>query len=94
MVTGLDQQRRKQCGEIFHHARGRVGGVITVPGKRICYNMSEVLSQSQIDMLLNAARNGNIDAGVGNTAQSGRKAVSKYDFYSPKKFTRDRLKMK
>ena len=55
--------------------------------------MSEVLSQSQIDMLLNAARNGNIDAGVGNTAQSEEKRYPKYDFYSPKKFTRDRLKM-
>ncbi len=55
--------------------------------------MSEVLSQSQIDMLLNAARNGDIDAGKDTGEKSEEKRYPKYDFYSPKKFTRDRLKM-
>lgn len=55
--------------------------------------MSEVLSQSQIDMLLNAARNGDIEASTTNTEQPEEKRYPKYDFYSPKKFTRDRLKM-
>lgn len=55
--------------------------------------MSEVLSQSQIDMLLNAARNGDIDAGKSSGEKSEEKRYPKYDFYSPKKFTRDRLKM-
>lgn len=55
--------------------------------------MSEVLSQSQIDMLLNAARNGDIDAGKESGEKSEEKRYPKYDFYSPKKFTRDRLKM-
>ena len=55
--------------------------------------MAEVLSQSQIDMLLSSMR-------AGNDAQDGSKAdekkeeqYKKYDFYSPKKFTNDKLKM-
>ncbi len=53
--------------------------------------MAEVLSQSQIDALLAAARSG------GNTAkpkeEAPEKKYRKYDFYSPRKFTKDRLKM-
>ncbi len=54
--------------------------------------MAEVLSQSQIDALLNAARNGELD--VDKPAEkSEEKKYRKYDFYSPRKFTKDRLKM-
>lgn len=55
--------------------------------------MSEVLSQSQIDALLAAARNGDMDMGTAEKDKSEEKRYPKYDFYSPKKFTRDRLKM-
>ncbi len=54
--------------------------------------MPEVLSQSQIDALLSAARNGEMDIASDN-AKSEEKIYPKYDFYSPKKFTKDRLKM-
>ena len=54
--------------------------------------MSEVLSQSQIDMLLNAARMGEMDTSS-EEKKPEEKKYPKYDFYSPKKFTRDRLKM-
>lgn len=53
--------------------------------------MSEVLSQSQIDALLNAARNGEMD--IGKEEKAPEKKYRKYDFYSPKKFTKDRIKM-
>ena len=54
--------------------------------------MAEVLSQSQIDALLNAARNGEMDLAA--TKEKGtEKKYRKYDFYSPRKFTKDRLKM-
>lgn len=54
--------------------------------------MAEVLSQSQIDALLNAARSGemNLDAPAEKSAEQ---KYRKYDFYSPRKFTKDRLKM-
>ena len=54
--------------------------------------MAEVLSQSQIDALLNAARSGemNLDA---PKEESTEKKYRKYDFYSPRKFTKDRIKM-
>ena len=55
--------------------------------------MSEVLSQSQIDALLAAARNGDMDMTTTEKDNSEEKKYPKYDFYSPKKFTRDRLKM-
>lgn len=54
--------------------------------------MAEVLSQSQIDALLSAALSGelNLDSsGQGNQ----EKRYRKYDFYSPRKFTKDRIKM-
>ena len=54
--------------------------------------MAEVLSQSQIDALLNAARSGALD--VDKPAEkSAEQKYRKYDFYSPRKFTKDRLKM-
>ena len=54
--------------------------------------MAEVLTQSQIDALLNAARSGELD--VDKPAEkSEEKKYRKYDFYSPRKFTKDRLKM-
>lgn len=55
--------------------------------------MAEVLSQSQIDALLSAARNGEMDITSSDTDKSEEKKYPKYDFNSPKKFTRDRLKM-
>lgn len=54
--------------------------------------MSEVLSQSQIDALLNAMRSGEKDP-VEEKMESQEKRYRKYDFYSPRKFTKDRLKM-
>ena len=54
--------------------------------------MAEVLSQSQIDALLNAARSGELDVDK-PTEKSVEKKYRKYDFYSPRKFTKDRLKM-
>lgn len=54
--------------------------------------MAEVLSQSQIDALLNSMH----DSGDGQKeAEPGKKKESyrKYDFYSPKKFTKDKLKI-
>ena len=54
--------------------------------------MAEVLSQSQIDALLSAARSGEMD--LASKAESKtEKKYRKYDFYSPRKFTKDRLKM-
>ncbi len=53
--------------------------------------MAEVLSQSQIDALLNAARSGEMDLAAPEEKQEPK--YRKYDFYSPRKFTKDRLKM-
>lgn len=54
--------------------------------------MAEVLSQSQIDALLNAVRSGekNLDKSAEETQE---KKWRKYDFSSPQKFTKDRIKM-
>lgn len=53
--------------------------------------MSEVLSQSQIDALLNAARSG---ADINKTTEEPEQnKLRKYDFKSPRKFTKDRIKM-
>jgi len=52
----------------------------------------EVLSQSQIDALLNAARSGEINLDA-QAEKSQEEKYRKYDFYSPRKFTKDRLKM-
>lgn len=54
--------------------------------------MAEVLSQSQIDALLNAARSGEMDLSA-SAEKNNEKKYRKYDFYSPRKFTKDRLKM-
>ena len=54
--------------------------------------MAEVLSQSQIDALLNAARSGELDVDKPADKNAEQK-YRKYDFYSPRKFTKDRLKM-
>ena len=54
--------------------------------------MAEVLSQSQIDALLNAVRTGEKDPS-GQGSDSGQDQYRKYDFYSPRKFTKDRINM-
>lgn len=54
--------------------------------------MAEVLSQSQIDALLNAAFSGDMDLSS-SKEETPEKKYRKYDFYSPRKFTKDRLKM-
>lgn len=53
--------------------------------------MSEVLSQSQIDALLNSMRSG----GGEDQAEDKKpeKKYRKYDFTTPRKFTKDRIKM-
>jgi len=51
--------------------------------------MSEVLSQSQIDALLNAFQSGGNEE---NPAEPEKK-YRKYDFSRPRKFTKDRIKM-
>lgn len=53
--------------------------------------MAEVLSQSQIDALLSAAFSG--DVSLTSPEEKQEKKYRKYDFYSPRKFTKDRLKM-
>ena len=47
--------------------------------------MADVLSQSQIDALLNSMQN--------SGAKKPEKEYKKYDFFSPKKYTKDKLKM-
>lgn len=54
--------------------------------------MAEVLSQSQIDALLSAARSGDMDL-ASSSEEKSEKKYRKYDFYSPRKFTKDRIKM-
>lgn len=54
--------------------------------------MAEVLSQSQIDALLNSMQSG----GSEESSEPEKKVENnfrKYDFHSPKKFTKDRLKV-
>lgn len=55
--------------------------------------MAEVLSQNQIDMLLNAALTGNMDDLGGEGQDTQEKKFRKYDFHSPRKFTKDRLRI-
>ena len=69
--------------------------------------MAEILSQSQIDMLLNSLLNSDEDSGGGDEAAGGggggeaaaavdpktAKKVKEYDFRSPKIFTREQLKL-
>lgn len=54
--------------------------------------MAEVLSQSQIDALLSAARSGEMDLSA-SAEKSQEKKYRKYDFYSPRKFTKDHIKI-
>lgn len=56
--------------------------------------MAEVLSQNQIDMLL-ASMQGEDDGLDGERAEheEPEKKLRKYDFYSPKKFTKDKLRL-
>ena len=53
--------------------------------------MAEVLTQSQIDALLSAVRSGERD--LSKSEDSQEKKWRKYDFSSPQKFTKDRIKM-
>lgn len=53
--------------------------------------MSEVLSQSQIDALINAAKSG--ESLPSQEISNLEERYRKYDFKSPRKFTKDRLKM-
>ncbi len=53
--------------------------------------MPEVLSQSQIDALLNSMNSGGEKAA--QEEEQPEKKYRKYDFSNPKKFTKDRLKM-
>lgn len=54
--------------------------------------MAEVLSQSQIDALLNSMQNGDAESAA-ETPKEPEQKYRKYDFYSPKKYTKDKLKM-
>ena len=53
--------------------------------------MADVLSQAQIDALLNAVRSGDKD--LEQPSEKQEKKYQKYDFSSPRKFTKDRIKM-
>lgn len=54
--------------------------------------MAEVLSQNQIDAILSAALSGTLDLN-GQSEAAPEKKYRKYDFNSPRKFTKDRIKM-
>lgn len=56
--------------------------------------MAEVLSQNQIDMLLASMQGSGTDTAEGQTdREEPEKKIRKYDFYSPKKFTKDKLRL-
>ncbi len=56
--------------------------------------MAEVLSQSQIDELLNSMRDDGGSSGAAKPAEKkSEDKHKKYDFASPKKFTKDKLKL-
>ena len=55
--------------------------------------MADVLSQSQIDALLNSMQNGGDTESAPKEPKQTEKSHRKYDFYSPKKYTKDKLKM-
>ena len=52
--------------------------------------MSEVLSQSEIDSLLQALNSGELD--VEDMKDSGEKQVREYDFSRPSKFSKEHLR--
>ena len=54
--------------------------------------MAEVLSQSQIDALMKEMRSGGKTEGKEKN-QAEEKKYRKYDFYSPKKITKDKIKL-
>ena len=54
--------------------------------------MADVLSQSQIDALLNSMQNSGAEE-VEEEPKVVEKEYKKYDFFSPKKYTKDKLKM-
>lgn len=54
--------------------------------------MADVLSQSQIDALLNSMNDTDEKKSVAEEPQPKQK-YRKYDFYSPKKYTKDKLKL-
>lgn len=54
--------------------------------------MAEVLSQNQIDALLNSMLKDNTDS-VSDSKKEPENHWKKYDFSSPKKFTKDKLKL-
>ena len=54
--------------------------------------MADVLSQSQIDALLHSMQNADVEESKVTQPQP-TKTYRKYDFYSPKKYTKDKLKM-
>lgn len=53
--------------------------------------MADVLSQAQIDALLNSVRSG--EKNLEKPSAEQEKKYAKYDFASPRKFTKDRIKM-
>ena len=53
--------------------------------------MADVLSQAQIDALLNSVRSG--EKNLEKSSSEQEKKYAKYDFASPRKFTKDRIKM-
>ncbi len=55
--------------------------------------MAEILSQSQVDALLNSVQTGMYGSQQSAGDEGGKSTYRKYDFYSPKKFTKDKLKM-
>lgn len=55
--------------------------------------MADVLSQSEIDALLNSMFSGGDEPTAEAPAEEPEKKYRKYDFASPKKFTKDRIKM-
>ena len=55
--------------------------------------MSEVLTQAQIDALLNSMAGGGGDAEESAVEKKEEIKYKKYDFFSPKKFTRDKLRL-
>ncbi len=54
--------------------------------------MAEILSQQQIDELLGSLQSGNVDFKEIEKQNSGPK-IKEYDFMSPKKFSREQLKL-
>lgn len=54
--------------------------------------MADVLSQSQIDALLNSMQNAESESKAPEP-EKPKQEYRKYDFYSPKKYTKDKLKM-